>query len=141
MKISTILSLSMLLLSPFFPYAQKKYLEASITTNDGQKIKGQVRAGSWNDNSYAFKFINSDGSKVTYTVPELRSFEVEMEKGNVVYFERKAVEIETSPDKNNVLELDESPELKYKLHGWSCCTVGIGNCLPSATGTVSSTFS
>ncbi len=114
MKISTILSLSMLLLSPFFPYAQKKYLEASITTNDGQKIKGQVRAGRWNDNSYAFKFINSDGSKVTYTVPELRSFEVEMEKGNVVYFERKAVEIETSPDKNNVLELDESPELKYK---------------------------
>ncbi len=103
----------MLVLSPFYSFSQKKYLDASITTNDGQLIKGQVRAGS-TINSYNLEFTDKDGKVKTYAVSQLKSFEVERKEGDVLYFDRKTVEIEISPERNNLLEIDDSPALQFK---------------------------
>lgn len=113
MKISIIILLSTFVLFPCYVFSQKQYLDASITTNDGQLIKGQVRAGSA-INAYRFEFKEQDGKVKTYDVSQLTSFEVTRKEGDILYYERRAVEIEISPQRNNLLEIDNTPALKFE---------------------------
>lgn len=105
----------MLFLLAFLPsllFAQRQYLEATITTNDGLKIDGKVAAESWAKTPSSIDFTINNGNEKTYSIADLSGFTVTRKDGGKLFFERKEVEIEIS---SHILsELEITPVLHYQ---------------------------
>jgi hypothetical protein len=106
------LLLSLLVLLPCLLFAQRQYLDATITANDGTKIIGKIAVENWLRTPRTLDFQTGEGASKVYQVSDLAGFEVTRHDGAKLVFDRKVVELEASP--NNLKELDFEPTLHYQ---------------------------
>lgn len=105
----------MLFLLAFLPgllFAQRQYLEATITTNDGEKLVGKIAAENWLKTPNTIEFNTENGASKNYGIADLSGIELTRTDGFKLYFCRKTVELEVSPA--NIKELDFKPDLVYQ---------------------------
>ncbi len=97
---------------PCLLLGQRQYLEATITTNDGNKLTGKIAVENWIKSPRAIEFTSGGGSQKAYRVADLSGFSVVGHGGQKLYYERKEVDIEVS---SHILsELETTPELHYQ---------------------------
>ena len=100
------------ILLPLHVFAQRQYLAATITTNDGQKVEGKVAVVNWQKSPSTIEFTASNGNEKKYAIVDLSEFMVVRNDGGKLFYERKKVDIEVS---SHILsELEITPELHYK---------------------------
>jgi hypothetical protein len=99
-------------LLPCLAFAQRQYLDATVTMNDGRKITGKIAVETWLASPRSIDFKEKGGSLKTYRVVDLSQFEVTRYDGVKQYFSRYTIEIEVSPIRT--YHLDNNPALRYQ---------------------------
>lgn len=102
----------LLTIAPCLIFAQRQFLDATLTTNDGQKISGKIAAENWLTTPRSIDFKSENGGSKTYRVSDLSAFEATRHDGGKLIFVRKECEIEISP--YQLKYLDYSQELKFQ---------------------------
>jgi hypothetical protein len=92
--------------------AQREYLNATVTTNDGVKLAGKIAVENWLKTPNKIEFRIENGASKNYGIADLAGIEVTRTDGFKLYFIRKTVELEVSPA--NIKELDFKPDLVYQ---------------------------
>lgn len=99
-------------IAPCLVFAQRQYLDATVTTNDGQKISGRIAAENWLTTPRSIDFQAENGDSKTYRVRDLSAFEATRHDGVKLFFVRHECEIEVSPVQ--LRELDANQQLNFK---------------------------
>jgi hypothetical protein len=98
------LLLSLLVFLPCLLFAQRQYFDATITTNNGQKVEGKIAVENWFKTPRSIEFKTEKDASTIYQISELSSFVVTRADGQKLIFDRKVVELEVSPNKLGELE-------------------------------------
>jgi hypothetical protein len=109
MKFAFLFLLSFL---PSLFFAQRQYLDATLTTNEGLKISGKIAAENWLTTPRSIDFKAENGDSKTYRVSDLSAFEATRHDGGKLIFVRHECEIEVSP--TQLRELDNDQQLEFK---------------------------
>lgn len=97
---------------PYLIFAQRQYLDATITTNNGQKIVGKIAAENWLTTPRSIDFQTENGDTKTYYVADLSGFEAIRHDGGKLMFSRFEDSIEVSP--TAFAKLDLTPAFHFQ---------------------------
>lgn len=93
--------------------AQRQYLIATLTMNNGQTLKGKIAAENWINTPRTIEFTSDGGSVKVYGVNDVVRFEAVRQDGENLHFERHICQIETSPFR--LKKLNGDPDLEFKI--------------------------